>query len=550
MRLAPIVSLVCAVQFLGCEAKILFGNGPGSSPIGGVISGGRAAATPPRALDAAVTPLSGLRRLTTYEYDNTLRDLLGETSRPGTQLLPEDTRMPFDNDYTVQATSQPLVEGVQLLAKDAIARLLANVARRDAVVGCQPSGPDDAACFKNFLATFGRRAFRRPLSPSELTRFATLQQLGIDSNDFYVGVETAVRAFLQHPAFLFRVELGSAVGQVPLLYRLDDYELATRLSYLLLSTLPPDWLLDAAAAGELSTADGVKVTVQRLLTDPRARDTVDRFHAMWMGFEGLPHPKTLADAMQLESRTLINRVVFDETRPWQDLFRIQETFVDDTLATHYGLTLPGSATPKWVSYQGTGRKGLLSHGAPLSLGAKFSDTSPTQRGLAIRTRLMCQDVPQPPPDVNPDQAPVATTSPCKEDRYAVHRQGSCATCHALMDPIGFGLENYDQQGRYRTTEAGLPQCAIRGVGELLGVGSFSGPGELGEAMLKSGQLNRCAATQLYRFAIGRTKLDSNDLDFLERVMERLGGAEADFRFDELLVDLAASDAFRHRREAL
>jgi hypothetical protein len=275
---------------------------------------------------------------------------------------------------------------------------------------------------------------------------------------------------------------------------------------------------------------------------------VERFHALWMGYENLPHAYDLAAAMRAETTALIERVIFEEQRPWQDLLRLDETWVDDTLAEHYGLPQPTDPGGGWVTWDDPDRRGLLAQGSFLSLGAKFGDTSPTQRGLLVRTRLFCQDVPPPPPDqdVNVDQPP-GDEDQCKIDRYAAHQvQGSsCNGCHELVDGIGFGLERYDQAGLYREHDPGRPECPIDGVGELAGIGTFSGPAGLAERMIESGQLNRCVTTMLYRFAIGRYELETLDDNFIDAVMERIG--DGDFRFDELLLDFVGSEMFRYRR---
>jgi hypothetical protein len=200
-----------------------------------------------------------------------------------------------------------------------------------------------------------------------------------------------------------------------------------------------------------------------------------------------------------------------------------------------------------VSYGDSGRRGLLSHGSFLSNGAKFNDTSPTLRGLAIRTRLFCQTIPDPPPNVaTDDPIPKTADAVCKKDRYEVHSQGGCADCHSQMDPVGFGLENYDQVGRYRTVEPDEPSCVIEGVGELVGIGTFKGPAELADLMIASGELNQCVVTQLYRFAAGRFELDATDVAFVEALTKKIGNA--DFAFDELVLEFVGSEAFAFRRD--
>jgi hypothetical protein len=309
-----------------------------------------------------------------------------------------------------------------------------------------------------------------------------------------------------------------------------------------------------------------------MMEDPRTRDTVVRFHALWMDFEQPRLPGDLSDAMQTETKALLMRVLFEDQRPWQDLLRYDQTYVTDNLARHYGFTSAGVSTPAgapvaqaskkdsaapstsstWVSYpDGSGRKGLLSHASFLATGAMFvGDTSPTIRGLIVRERLHCQDIPDPPPGVATDDPPPETEeAECKEDRYHFHKEGGCGKCHRLMDPIGFGLERYDEQGRYRTHEPKKILCILPSEGVLSGVGFFSGPAELSGLLLRSGQMNQCLVTQLYRFAMGRYKLDAADSRVVQGVTQKLGGPKADFRFQDLLLTLVSSSAFRHRRDS-
>jgi hypothetical protein len=493
---------------------------------------------------------SGLRRLTVDEYDNTLRDLLGDASRPGSTLLPADPYIPFDNDYTFQEPSGALVEGLERLAMSAAERLLDDPARRDAVVGCIPASLHDIDCFREFVTRFGRLAFRRPLEPSEIERYVALHAFGVERGDFHAGVGAVVQAMLQDPKFMYRVEVGNPVPGVPGTFRLNDYEIATRLSYFLWGSAPDEALLDTAEAGGLSTAAGIRPIARQMLEDPRAIDRIDRFHALWLGYEAMPFGGTIADAMRVETKALIERVVFAERQPWEAIFTAEETFVADSLAQHYGLPLPGSADPVWTSYGDSGRRGVLSHGTFLSNGGKFGDTSPTQRGLVIRRNLLCQTLPEPPPGVDPDDAPgLDEGAACKWDRYAAHREDpGCVACHAMVDPIGFGLENYDELGRFRTHDEGAPDCPISGDGAIIEFGDFNGPEQLAELVTTSAFhiVTSCMIEQLYRFLIGRSDLAADDHAFLQDFSSRY--TDEVFYFDDLLLEIVSSDVFRFRRE--
>lgn len=516
----------------------------------GELDDGASSSTDDSADLAKMTAAVSLRRLSRAEYDHVLRDLLGETAS-ASKLLPEDALTPFDNDASTQTVSKALVEAVEKLASDAASRLVASSSRRDRMVGCQPSSPGDTECLERFVKRFGRRALRRPLPEADVDELVALAaKLAREAKDFDAAVETVVRVLLQRPEFLYRVEVGTPVAGKPELYRLDDFEIASRLSFLVWGSLPDDWMLDLAAKGELHTAAQRKAALERMLGDKRARGRIARFFALWLGYDKAADSK-LAKSMRRETDALISKVIFEERQPWQEILRSDKTYVDAALATHYGLAnKPSGSGPQWVSYGDSGRRGLLSHATFLSNGAKGSDTSPTLRGLAIRERLFCQEIPPPPPNVNADEPPPKTADKrCKKDRYAAHATGGCAGCHAQIDPVGFGLENYDALGRYRKHDPGEPSCTIDGKGKLVGVGTFRGPAGLAQLALRSGLVSGCLIEQLVRFAIGHAKLDKGDRAFVALLEKRLAGASGkkEFRFDQLLAELVASPVFIHRR---
>lgn len=487
----------------------------------------------------------GLRRLSRTEMDHTLRDLLGDDTDPGTRFLPEDVIDPFDNDFTNQAVSTVLVESIETMANDIATRLVQDPTRRQLVVGCEPTGPADASCMEDFVGRVGRRALRRPLTTEEIEGWT---QLGLDfaaqRSDFYEGVDTVLRVLLQHPSFIYRVEVGTPTAE-PGVFRLDGYEVATRLSYFVWGTTPSDDLLDEAEAGGLDSPAQVAELARTMLDDPRARERIDRFHAMWLGYYALPHEAALTTSMRRETRALLDDVIFDDPRSYLDVFAAGGSYVDDTLAELYGLPAPGSDEPTWVDYGAIGRQGLLSHGSFLSVAARFGDTSPTQRGLLIRTRLLCQAIPPPPPDVDVDNPPEGGDAECKIDRYEEHRSnGSCNGCHELVDPVGFGLEQYDQMGRFRTAEADNPQCEITGEGRIDGQ-PFSGPAGLADYVMDNELLDSCMVHQLYRMAMGH-QVGFEDLRYVNDLLTRFRGEG--HRFDAVVLALVEDEAFSYRRE--
>jgi hypothetical protein len=518
----------------GCDGRGLFQKKKGA-PDGDIV-------LPP---DSEVTP-GGLRRLTRDEYDNTLRDLLGDTTRAGSQRLPEDVTDPFDNDYRDQLSSGVLVETVEVLAEEAAQRALADPLQRGLLVPCTPEGPGDRACLAAFIQSFGRRAFRQPLPAADVERYLALSAHAEATGDFHHGVELVLRAMLQDPRFLYRVEKGAPVAGKPGVFRLSSHEVASRLAYFLWGSTPPDWLLDRADAGILSTAEQLRDAATALLADERAKARVDRFHALWLGYHQLPHAPELTRAMREESGALVQKVVFAQGGDYFDLFRAPQTWADELLAGHYGLPSAGSGAA-WVSYGASGRRGILSHGAVLSQGTRFSDTSPTQRGIWVRERLLCQTVPPPPPNANVDEPPPPTTGRnCKKDRYADHANvGSCKSCHQSMDGIGWGLESYDRAGRFRAHDDGEPDCGIDGQGDIPEYGPFEGPAGLSDRLMGSGQLEHCVATQVFRFAHGRreTAMDSPTVDHLVTRWKAEGRA-----FPELLLAVVTDPTFVFRKE--
>jgi hypothetical protein len=540
---------------LGCEGAPVASN---QAPPSGPLAGGGTSAAPELAEGVGVARV-GLRRLTVNEIDNSIRDLLRDDSRPAARFLPEEILPPFDNDYGQQFVSTVLVESIEKVAEDVTLRLLQDVSRRDAVIGCSPADPAaaDATCLRQFITEFGRRILRRTMLDDDVNSFqATAEAYIAREHNFYAGIEVALGAFLQHPAFLYRVEAGTPVVAQPGVFKLDDLEVATRLSYLIWGSTPSGHLLDVAQGDGLSSPSKIRDVARTMLDDARASQTMDRFHALWLGYSVLPHEQALATSMRAETSALIARTFMND-EPWTNLFTATDTYVDATLAAIYGLPVPVTGSG-WVSYPDAGRRGLLSHGSFLSMAGNYSDTSPTQRGKLIRTRLLCQEIPPPPPNVNNVEPTTSAAGPCKLDRYAAHRTSGtvCAGCHALMDPVGFGLENYDRLGRFRTHDIDadpdsptygqlLEQCAIPGEGEVVGLGKFNGPAQLSEVLVAGNVLGPCVAEQFYRFAAGRKK-DDTDAAGIEEYKTTF--ASSGNRFRELVLSLVTSRGFGYRRE--
>jgi hypothetical protein len=268
---------------------------------------------------------------------------------------------------------------------------------------------------------------------------------------------------------------------------------------------------------------------------------------MWLGYRTLPDDASLEAKFRRETEALIERAVFDAGANYRSLFDSGETFVDDALAQHYGFGAPAGGEG-WVNYpDGSGRAGILSHGSVLSSFSKFSDTSPTQRGIFVRTRLLCQSVPPPPAVVDVDQPPGGDEAGCKLDRYVAHaEQSGCVECHSLFDPIGFGLENYDRLGRYREHDDDNTECVIDRNGELPGYGEFRGPAELATLLLDNQLLESCFARQYLSHALATTDLDGPESALADELGQALADGDADMT--AWLLDLVESDRFALRPE--
>lgn len=553
--LSTFLAFLTFLTLLACAGTISQ-DAPGGQSSGGAGPGATGGATGTAGTKAGrpeeiVAPVL-VRRLSQDELDNTLADVLGDDTRPARRLLIEDEFRPYDNDYALQRASAAYTDAVRELARAVGQRAVSTPQTRAAFLRCQPTGPGDTACFRQTIATLGRRMLRRPLTAAEVDAYAGLQKFATEANavvkpDFFTAVDLLIRAFVQDPEFFHRVEGGKATS-TPGVFALDGAEIASRLSYLLWGSAPDEPLLEAAAGDRLLTPAGRGAELERMLKAPRARTRLHRFHSMWLGYRAIPHPPALTAQFNDETTALIDQVVFDAMVPYTDLFTSNRTFLSAELARHYGLPSPAGGKG-WVTYPNTGgadRAGILSHGAVLAAFSKFSDTSPTQRGIFVQTRLLCREIADPPANVDVDQPPGNPDKDCKTDRYRAHMdQSGCRSCHGLIDPVGFGLERYDVAGRYRENDDGKPNCKIPGEGELPGLGKFSGPRALGRALIDSGTLSSCAVEQFLSFALGRP-VEASEAPLVPWLRKAM--ADDGERFVAILRQLVTAPSFALRRE--
>ena len=505
-------------------------------------------AAAPAPVPRVCAPAPALARLLTRaEYDATVRDLLGDGTSPAADLPAENRVLGFDNNAGAHQATPVLVEGYL----DAAERVAARAVQRGVrdLAGCDPSS---AGCAADWVEGFGRRAFRRPLSDGEQAVFIDLFDAVSAEADAATGIQAVLTALLQSPQFLYRLD-GPGGGEVegaPV--PLGDFAVASRLSYFLWGTTPDDALLDAASGGGLGTRGQIEAVARRMLDDPRAREAVARFHRQWLGLDALDglvkDSVEDQDALRAGLRTSIER--FLDAAFWDEgtvaaLLGSPVVFVDAALGAELGIA--GGRAGAFVPVELPGeRAGLLTQPALLARLAHPDQTSPIRRGIFVREVMLCQPLPPPPAEVVgtvPDPDPTATT----RERFAQHTADPvCQGCHQRIDPVGFGFEGFDEVGRSRTTENGLP---IDTRGSLIGppdraiAGPFDGAVELAGRLAGSPSVRRCIARQWFRYAMARVE-QAPDACALDAIHEAFDTSDGSLR--ALLVAIAVSDAFLTR----
>ena len=512
---------------------------------------------PPTAADPEAAGPMPLRRLSRREYNNTVRDLLGDTTRPADGFPPDN-----DSDFHFRrAGLVATVDASRLLgAAETLAAAAAADAKLATLAPCVPAGAaDEEGCARKFIESFGLRAYRRPLTGEEVDRHLALYRNGRGAAqlDWKGSIRLLIEAMLQSPFFVYRWELGPGSGQREgKVVRLGPYEIASRLSYGIWGSMPDQALFDAAAANQLGTVAEVEAQVRRMLGDPRARDQVATFFEEWFGFEELAdRPKDaklypewkddLKKAMADELRAFVNHVVFEGDGKLATLLGASFSFVNQPLAAVYGMTGVTGPELKRADLDAQQRAGLLTLSGWLALTGASDGSHPVMRGKMVYERLLCGQLPPPPPDV-PEPKPPADGLTTRE-RFAEHGNQECAKgCHAIIDPLGFAFEHYDGIGRFRQTDAGKPVDASGKIPLDGAERSFANARDLTRLLADSPEAQRCFATQMSRFAWNRgdTDLDRGSIDSSINLFQKGGGS-----IKELLVGIATSRSFRYRLPA-
>jgi len=493
-----------------------------------------------------------LRRMTRFEYGRTLSDLTGVRASVADQLPPDEETLGFDDIADAYSVSTLHAARYLDVAEQAADALVADGVRLKAVAGCDPSS-GDAGCLGDFIAGFGRRAWRRPLEPDEL---AAMQQIYADTADPGAkdGVAGVVAALLQSPQFIYRPE--PSVPAMTTAGALEPYALATRLSLLLTGAGPDDALLAAAGSGGLHTEEGLLAQTDRLLTGPRAAELFVHVATQWWELGGVPTLdkdralyRTWTDATPgalAEETRLFLADAWQGTPNLKTLLTAPVTFVDADLAAFYGLPAPAGSGFQRVDLDPARAAGLLTQGSFLAEHAKADQTSPVLRGKFVRAKLFCTPPAPPPPDIVV-RPPTVDPRLSTRQRFAQHTADDrCAGCHALMDPIGFAFEHYDAAGRWRDVDGGQ---VVDATGDLVGTdvdGALDGVPSLAARLADSAAVANCTATQWFRYAFGRAEQSQGDLCTVGKLAAAFKGTNGDGDFKKMVRATVRMAAFRNR----
>lgn len=578
------------------------GTGSGGSVIpgsGGSIGGGGSGQTGTGG--AVVVQCSGiapgkavLRRLTTYEYNNTLRDLLGDTTNAGFTLPPQidspDELHVFGNDAETQTASLQLLEKYVSIAQGAGSRATASSAALGKLHTCAAgtvAAANEESCARMIATALAPRAYRRTMTTPEVDELVSLYRSvrGLSGGTFVSGVAAMIEAMVQAPDFLFRTETGMAVTGNTAIKRIGGREMATRLSYLFWQTMPDAATFQAADMGMLNTNDGVLAQAKKMLEDPKVRPTVAFFfdnllpipdlNALTRDAATFPtYTSAIGVAMRNEVQKLLEHEIFDNTTQaappyvagsWAAILTAPYTFVNQDLLKYYGASsfapgtsVTGTALQK-VNLNTTQRLGLITSAGFMAGTTTSNLTNPVLRGAYVAKKLMCRHIDPPPPAIAAViKPPEPYTGKTTRERYGKHSAAPlCAMCHQYMDPVGLVFENYDAVGLYRTTEhAVIDNVAydtpIDPSGALPGVGAASNAIELVKLIAQTDEAENCFAQHWMRFGHGRSielvtatgtqGADACDAQALQAAFKKGG-----FNIKQFLLALTQSDGFLYRR---
>ena len=472
--------------------------------------------------------------------------------------LIESERQPYQAQFNQDRhpRQQPAVHSVSISGPFAPTGAGDTPSRRR-IFACRPAtAADEADCAATIISGLTRRAYRRPVSFTDIEMPLAFYERGRADGDFEAGIEFALRALLTGPEFLFRIERDPDGVPAGAAYALSDVELASRLSFFLWSSIPDDALLDAAEAGQLGDPAVLERQIQRMLADPRAVTLTTNFADQWLYLRNLetaePNLRLFPDfddnlrrGFRQETQQLVGSIV-SEDRSVVDLLNADYTFLNERLARHYGIPgVYGNHFRRVDLPADSVRRGLLGHGSILTVTSYATRTSPVLRGKWILDTLLGMPPPAPPANVPPlDEPEPGVAARSMRERMEAHRVNpACAACHQLMDPAGLSMENFDAIGRWRDrSEDWTP---IDAAGSIPGGGGFEGVAGLRDTLLARPEIFVGAMTEkLLTYALGRG-LDHHDGAAVRRIVRTAAGD--DYRFSSLVLGIVESTPFQMRR---
>ncbi len=526
---------------------------PGTSGNSGTAGSG---GTPSADCQTTALEPTPLRRLTRFEYANTVKDLLKVDTSAVSDMPADEVSNGFDNDSGVLTVSSLHAEKYVLVSETLAKAAVQNLS---ALTTCDTKAMGEDACALAFAKSFGRRAFRRPTTANDEQALLAAYAAGRTGGSYTEGIEVMIRAALQSPDFIYRLETTTPTNTAAALVPLSQFELATRLSYMIWASGPDDALLDAAQNGALSGKAQVAAKAREMLNDPRAKIGLANFFNEWSGVTRLSittknttlfpnYSDDLRDAMARELPAFMQYVLYEGDHTLRTLLTSQVAFVSGPLGSVYGLSsAPTGTTPTMVTLpDNQGRSGLLTQAGFLSVQGHPDQTSPVLRGKFVRAMLLCDPVSPPPPTVN-TSLPTAAEGATARERFSAHASDStCKGCHSLMDPIGFAFENFDAMGQYRTTDGGETIDATGVINDPIDAnlgGNFVGVRGLAEKLVNSSQVSDCVATQWFRYSSGRLEAEPDSCS-LAQLRDEFSSSGGDLV--ELVVGMTQTDDFWYR----
>ena len=487
---------------------------------------------------------------------------IGVTFYKQPSALVEQVREPFPNPRVAGNTgglagAQPFVRSVTITGPYDAAGA-ADTPSRDRIFTCRPAAAaDEPGCAREIVSRLARRAYRRPATAGELAVLLDFYEQGRRGGGFDDGVELALRRLLVSPEFLYRIEADPAGAAPGAPYPVPDLDLASRLSFFLWSSIPDDELLAAAEAGRLRDPGELERQVRRLIADPRSETLTTNFAAQWLQLRNLEttvrpgdpfsvaFDESLRQSMLRETRLFVDSIVRDD-RGVVELLTADYTFLNERLAEHYGVPgVTGSRFRRVTLPADSPRRGILGHGSVLTLTSHAIRTSPVLRGKWILDNLLGTPPPDPPPNIPAlnDQRTQARR-PTVRARLEAHRANpACSACHAMIDPTGFALENFDAIGRWRVVDESFNPIDPSGV--LPDGRAFDGVAEMRDTLARDPrQFVTTVTEKLMTYALGRG-LEHYDMPTLRRIVRE--AAADDYRFQSVVLGIVTSDPFLMRR---